>query len=360
VDVDGLYRQYDWYGVVDPDALSEHLTHYQMVHAEEAEARAAEQAKRREIASCGNRAAAWAAAAVAGFVVLLVLVLTGVLSGWTLLALAVPGGAALWWTSRALAAGTGHRKAAALLGRAASSLAELSGRPDLSTVRFTEFDDVCRALARRVRVARDTVLEARVYADDHLDNRAGALALRWHEWQIALRLREISSLRTAHADIAQRHARMQSPPTGLSYHLRDPNAELRQGSPDRPDEPEEAVGPVTSAYLLPQHRVLDSALGAVQARITAMEKYAAKVKQADAALLDWQTAREASGLNGRFLDLAARSEADDLAVRELEHLTNQAEAAGETFRNTLREANLAAEPLAFEDDRRNPAQAPPP
>jgi hypothetical protein len=206
--------------------------------------------------------------------------------------------------------------------------------PSERIVYFRELDGPCRTLAERTRRARGAVVTSRVYAEDRLDKTAGEAELRRHEWEIALELQQITTLR-AHHDAARRR-----------------HAELDGG--DRYGRT--AFGPITSEVQDPQQRILAHALGSVEARVVAMEDYAAKVKAADAALLDWDTAQELASLNDKFLDLAARTAADESAVSQMKDLTGQAATAAEAFRISLRQAGLAAEVLVFTDDARPAGQ----
>jgi PAS domain-containing protein len=201
-------------------------------------------------------------------------------------------------------------------------------------VYFRELDGPCRTLAERTRRARGAVVSSRVYAEDRLDKMAGEAELRRHEWEIALELQQITTLRAHHEAARRRHAELDG---GDRY-------------------AQAAFGPITSEVQDPQQRILAHALGSVEARVVAMEDYAAKVKAADAALLDWDTAQDLASLNDKFLDLAARTAADESAVGQMKDLTGQAATAAEAFRISLRQAGLAAEVLVFTDDARPAGQ----
>lgn len=196
-------------------------------------------------------------------------------------------------------------------------------------VYFRELDDPCRKLAERTRRAREAVVASRVYAEDRLDRAAGEAELQRYEWEIAIKLRQITTLRSHHDAALQRHAEL----GGDRY-------------------AHTTLGPMTSEVQDPQQRILGHALGSVEARVVALEDYAAKVKAADAALLDWDTAQHLASLNDEFLDLAATTAADESVVGQMKDLTRQAATAAEAFRISLRQAGLAAEVLAFADDER--------
>jgi hypothetical protein len=200
-------------------------------------------------------------------------------------------------------------------------------------VYFRELDASCRTLAERTRRARGAVVTSRVYAENRLDKTAGEAELRRHEWEIALELQQITTLRAHHDAARRRHAELDGDRDGRA-----------------------AFGPITSEVQDPQQRILAHALGSVEARVVALEDYAAKVKAADAALLDWDTAQDLASLNDKFLDLAARTAADETAVSQMKDLTGQAATAAEAFRISLRQAGLAAEVIVFTDDVRPAGQ----
>ena len=137
-------------------------------------------------------------------------------------------------------------------------------------------------------------------------------SLRWHEWQIAVALRDITDLRAEHEFNAA-----------------------------------ESAGPMTDSVLEPQQRALQLAQDAIESRVTALERYAAEVLAASSALRDWQDALRISNLNDRYLDLVAHTAADEHAVTEISVLTDQAAAAAEAVRESMREVGLAAAALAL-------------
>ena len=137
--------------------------------------------------------------------------------------------------------------------------------------------------------------------------------LRWHEWDIAAALREITRLRAELASSAAAGA----------------------------------AGPLAAAVLDSQQRALTLARGATEARVRALERYAAQVEAADMAQQDWLSALRLSGLNNRYLDLVARTAGDEHALAEITGLTEQAAAAAQVFRGSLRQATLAAEALVL-------------
>jgi hypothetical protein len=137
-------------------------------------------------------------------------------------------------------------------------------------------------------------------------------ALRQHEWQIAIALRDITDLRAEHEFNAAASA-----------------------------------GPMTDSVLEPQQRALQLAQDAIESRVTALERYAAEVLAARSALRDWQDALRISDLNDRYLDLVAHTAADEHAVTEISGLTEQAAAAAQAVRESMRQVGLAAAALAL-------------
>ena len=172
------------------------------------------------------------------------------------------------------------------------------------------FDPSSRELLLRAQSAREAVLASRVYAEKLLEHAADEMTLRYHEQEIAILLQDIAKLR----------------------------AQLPRG---------QSAGPMTAAVLDPQQRILTQAQESAESRVRAMELYAAQVRAADAARLDWESALRLSGLNDRFLDLAARAAADEHAVGELKDLTEQAAVAAEALRQSLRQATVAADALVL-------------
>ena len=141
--------------------------------------------------------------------------------------------------------------------------------------------------------------------------------LRWHEWEIAVALREITEL------------------------LLDLVSDYASGR----------AGPMTTTVLLSQNRAISIARDATTARVQALESLAAQVAVADAARRDWETAHRMAANNDKYLDLVARTAADQHATAEITGLAEQAATAAQAFRETLQQATLAAEALALPDSQ---------
>jgi hypothetical protein len=172
------------------------------------------------------------------------------------------------------------------------------------------------------RVSRELLIRAQSAIGSALDPAAGdapespdivtELTLRRHEWQIAVALRDITDLRAEHEFNAAASA-----------------------------------GPMTDSVLLPQQRALQLAQDAIESTVAALERYAVEVFTARSAFRDWQDALRISNLNDRYLDLVAHTAADGHAVSEISGLTDQAAAAAQAVRESMRQVGLAAAALAL-------------
>jgi hypothetical protein len=165
----------------------------------------------------------------------------------------------------------------------------------------------------RLRLARaqnavDTILGSQVRVAGLLE--PDEPALRRHEWEIACTSRELTRVRAL--------------PTADS-----------------------AAGAMTAAVLEAQQRALALAEEAAISRIRALERYAEQVAAADNAHRDWQAALRLSGLNDVYLELVARTAADELAVAELDELTDRAAITAHVLKSSLRDAVTTGAALAL-------------
>jgi hypothetical protein len=174
----------------------------------------------------------------------------------------------------------------------------------------------CRKLLQRAQHAIATIVTSRVYAGD-LRGAVDEPVLRQHEWEIAVALREITEL------------------------LLDLVSSYGGGT----------AGPMTSAILVSQNRAISIARDATTARVLALERLAAHVAAAEAARRDWETAHRMAANNDKYLDLVARTAADERATAEITGLAEQAAEASQALRETLQRATLAAEALALPESR---------
>jgi hypothetical protein len=174
----------------------------------------------------------------------------------------------------------------------------------------------CRTLLRRAQHAIATIVTSGVYAGD-LRSTVAEPVLRQHEWDIAVALREITEL------------------------LLDLVTSSGGGT----------AGPMTATVLLSQNRAISIARDATTARVLALELLAAQVAAAEAARRDWETAHRMAANNDKYLDLVARTAADQRATAEITGLAEQAAEAAQALRETLQRATLAAEALALPESR---------
>ncbi len=210
----------------------------------------------------------------------------------------------------------GWLAAAAAAAVSAATIQHRSSRRDLrlchSKVIFPEnLDETCRALLGRSQSAIRVILGSHVRAAGLLGNPVDDELLRQHEWEIADKLREITSLR----------------------------ALLAANTPGTP------AGPMTADVLRAQQRAIGVAQEATTSRILALERYAGQITAADDADRDWQLATRLSMLNGKYLDLVARTASDDYATAEIAGLTDQLAAAARARNDRLHDADLAASVL---------------
>lgn len=181
-------------------------------------------------------------------------------------------------------------------------------------VRSSTLDTSGKVILARAQQAIKDVLTSKVYSDNQLERAAAAPTLRRHEWAVARDLREITTLRAEQAKAKQSHA---------------------QGEP----------GPLTKAVIDAQDDALQQKLDKIESIVDVMEKYADHVKAADRAHKDWQSAAELSKLNVKFTDLVAGTAADEVHLREVEDMTEEAK----VFRESLTQANLTARSLFLPD-----------
>ncbi len=188
-------------------------------------------------------------------------------------------------------------------------LGQLHGREQV--VAPSSLDSACRQLLLR---AQDAIRSALESGPDEVDlpEIVAESTLRRHEWEIAVALRDITELRAEH----------------------DVNAAA-------------SAGPMTDAVLEPQQRALQLAQDAIVSRVTALERYAAEMSTAGTAYRDWQDALRVSHLNDRYLELVARTAADEQAVTEISDLTERATEAARAFRETVGQVSQAAAALAL-------------
>jgi hypothetical protein len=154
-----------------------------------------------------------------------------------------------------------------------------------------DFDARSRVLLRRAQEAIDEVTSSEVGRAGLLDQPAASAALAGQEWDIALALREQARLRARRGELAASGA-----------------------------------GPVTAALLDRQDQAAHLADSSIASRVVALERYAAQVREADAAYRDGQQAAALAELGHRHLDMLARTAADEHGIAELETMAERARA----------------------------------
>lgn len=203
----------------------------------------------------------------------------------------------------AMAAGTFQRRASRLDRRLARDKVIF---PD-------DLDETSQALLGRGQRAIGTILNSDVRAAGLLKHPIHDGLLRQHEWELAGKFREITSLRSLLAKNT-----------------------LGGGA-----------GPMTADVLRAHRRAIELAQESTAARVVALERYAEQVNAADEADRDWQQAVKLSEFNDKYLDLVARTASDEHAIGEIAGLTEQLSAAARARRDKLHEADLAARILAL-------------
>lgn len=174
----------------------------------------------------------------------------------------------------------------------------------------------CRNLLQRAQQSIATIVASPSYASE-LRGSVTEPVLRQHEWEIAVALREITEL------------------------LLDMVSSYADG----------AAGPMTLNVLASQNEAITVARKATTARVLSLELLAAHVAAADAARQDWETAHKMAANNDKYLDLVARTAANEQATREITGMAEQASQAAQAVRETLQQAALAAEALALPESR---------
>ncbi|HUB42266.1 MAG TPA: hypothetical protein VMA72_25725 [Streptosporangiaceae bacterium] len=179
-----------------------------------------------------------------------------------------------------------------------------------------ELNGACWQPLHSVQRAIDAVLTSQVYQAGLLADAAQAEDLKWHEWQVACSLRDITRLGAEHTD----------------------------SMTARP-------GPQTAAVLTAHTRALAIAQDATTRRIGELRRYASEVRAADSAMHDWRTAEQVARRNDRYLELFERSEADEQAVAAITVMARQVMRNRDAFEATLGHAAQAGQLLVLRSGR---------
>jgi hypothetical protein len=200
--------------------------------------------------------------------------------------------------------------------RIRSKLPGLTAEDHAHHIQWYDLDPSCRELLIRAQRAIGSSLHSGVYANSAAERTVGEPVLRQHEWEIATALRKLTRRRAEH----------------------------------RANRQEGEAGPITAAVLDGQQRALKLALDSIESRVAALERYAATLKAADAAERDMERALRVSGQNDSYLDLVARTVADEHAIAQITDLTEQAAIPEKAYLEGLHQAGLAAEVLVLPAD----------
>ena len=171
-------------------------------------------------------------------------------------------------------------------------------------------DRASRELLLRAQQAVRRCLDAE--ADElETEGRVPTSTLEWHEWEIAVALRDITDLRAEH----------------------DLNVAA-------------SAGPRTAAVLRSQQEALARAQEAIADRVAGLERYAASMTAAATAYRDWQDALRVADMNDRYLDLVARTAADEYAADEINDETERT-LAQQAYRQASQDVSTAAAALVL-------------
>ncbi|MFE1190132.1 tumor necrosis factor receptor family protein [[Kitasatospora] papulosa] len=163
-------------------------------------------------------------------------------------------------------------------------------------------------LLARAGHAVAAVRRSRVHRDDYLDRQRNDVVLPEKEWEIAELLRAYSRVERS--------------------------------------TPTKATGDEARPVLDAHQAVLQTALDGIERRVTALETYAEQTAAADRRYAEFRQIQQISAAGAELMDLLARSARDDLAVAEIDGLTDQATTVADAFKAALAEARESAHALA--------------
>jgi hypothetical protein len=177
-------------------------------------------------------------------------------------------------------------------------------------VRPQDLGETGAGLLERAQRAVAAVLESSVNRAGLLDEVRNAVTLPAQLWEIALTLTQVDGLRLEHETV-----------------------------PDR-------VHPPIAELLDAQAEALALATEAVTRRVGALEDYATRVRAADDALRQWETAQRLSARSEAYRELLARTVRDELAVAQIAGLTEEARRIEEALHASVGRARRAGLALA--------------
>lgn len=178
-----------------------------------------------------------------------------------------------------------------------------------------DLDEKGRALLARAQQAIRRVRESEVARAGLLEAGENAVTLPRQEWQIARTLRKVAQLRE------------------------DQRSVLAEG-----------VGPAAEAALRPLRDALDDVESSVAARVEALERYAERTAEADAAYRAHAQVARVARRAAEYQDLLAETVADELAVSEIDRLTRNAADLEKALQESLKAAQQAGVALPRPDE----------
>ncbi|HEU5025713.1 MAG TPA: hypothetical protein VFV01_12405 [Spirillospora sp.] len=190
-----------------------------------------------------------------------------------------------------------------------------SGEPELPRlirrhtdryVRPEELDGPAADLLDRAQAAVDAVIRSEVNREGLLDEVRNTVTLPRQLWDAARTLAELSRL----------NAELEQKTMGLST-------------------------PRVVEALRPQRKALDLATESVVKRVEALERYAARTRAADQALLELRALRNLAEGTDAYRDLLARTVRDDLAIAEIDDLAERARQIEEALHDSVEQARRA-------------------
>jgi hypothetical protein len=185
----------------------------------------------------------------------------------------------------------------AIIGLRLVALRQSSPRARPRCLSPEDLDGQSQALLQRAVTAINTITSSQVFRDGVIDRTAVRIVLADQQRDITIALREQARLRARRAEV-----------------------------PDFPP------GPMTAEIKGTQTQAAELAESSLAARVRALERYAAEIREADAAYQDWQQAGRLADLQGQHLDMLARTAADEHWIAEIEAMSQQARAIRLAFR----------------------------
>ncbi|MEV0229607.1 hypothetical protein [Nonomuraea sp. NPDC050786] len=170
-----------------------------------------------------------------------------------------------------------------------------------------DLDHPCQMLLRRAQNAVDAIMASRVHKDGLIDSIENQVSLPEEIWQIAQRLRRLSSMHAEHGKLVPREL-----PPGL----------------------EDAFKPYSSA--------LDAAWTSLSRRVRHLEKYAKQVIKADRVYHAHRRLETLAAKTPEYQQLIADTVRDDLAHQRIRELADQAAHVRKLFEESILQARQAA------------------